>query len=956
VEFRILGPLTVLAGDAPIALGTPRQRALLALLVVQAGELVTYDRLAEDLWNTHPPHTARHTLQTYAHRLRSVLDAEAWRLETRPFGYQLKASDDEVDARRFEHLAEAGRRALVRGDPQTASAALAEAIGLWRGKLLEDLADLAALDPERARLEALRLTAVEDRLDADLALGHHATLIPELEALLTEDPFRERLWGQLMIARYRAGRQADALETFGRARQVLADELGVEPGRWLCRVQQQILLQDPALDAPDPLPAPHHNLPTPRSTFVGRRRELAALEGLLRTRRLVTVTGPPGAGKTRLAIEVATRMVPSWPHGVFFVPLAELDDARLVPSAIAVAIGVARVTDEPVLDTLAEHLRSRRLLLLLDNVEHVLDAAAEVARLLDAAAGVAVLATSRARLRLDGEQEYPLDPLPLSPPDDHRDDPTGGDAVALFADRAAAVDPRLTIGPDDIAVVADMVARLDGLPLAIELAAARLRLFPLDELRRRLGPCLPLLTDGVVDHPDRQRTLRSAIAWSDDLLDPKDRALFRRLAVFRGGITADAAEATAAGAPIEDVVGRLARLVEASLLFRPADTDPPRFGMLETIREYATEQLREAGEEHETRARHADFHAAFVNKVSSHLTQADQAGWLERLDAEQPDLRAALRWAIAASEADLALGMAAGLWRYWQLRGHLAEGRQWLEEALAIAGASTESTVRALLGLAGICYWQFDLDAAEVAYHRVRDMARGLDDWWIELEALFGLVVTMACHRGDTRAAASLEEEFQALAAERQDPMAMGLGLATSQMMRLLAGELEESRRYGELCLAGTREVGERWYEVQVLRTLALTSLRAEQYDRARDELAECLQIALELGDLLGMAMDLDRLGQVAAILGEPERACVLAGAAERLRESVGEVVTVKAFRWEQEPAPVTARRSLADNEIERALARGRTMTVEQVVAYGRASDEPDPPPADASSSSTATA
>ena len=936
MDFRILGPLTVLAGNAPIALGTPRQRALLALLLIQPGDLVTYDRLGEDLWDGHPPDTARHTLQSYAHRLRGVLGAEAWRLETRPFGYQLKASDDEIDARRFEHLAGMGRRALVRSDPQAAMAALVEALGLWRGRVLEDLDDLAAFDAERARLEALRMTAVEDRIDAGLALGQHVTLIPKLEVLLAGDPFRERLWGQLMIAMYRAGRQADALETFRRARQVLADELGVEPGRWLCRVQEQILMQDPALDAPDPLPAPHHNLPAPRSTFVGRRRELAALEGLLRTRRLVTVTGPPGAGKTRLAIEVATRVVPSWPHGAFLVQLAELEDARLVPSAIAAAIGIPRVGDQPVLDTIVDHLASRRLLLLLDNVEHVLEAAADMARLLDAAAGLTVLATSRARLRLDGEQEYPLDPLPLSPPD-VQDHALGRDAVALFADRAAAVDPRFSIGPDNAEVLADVVARLDGLPLAIELAAARLRLFPLDELRRRLGPSLPLLTGGVVEHPDRQRTLRSAIAWSDDLLDHEDRALFRRLAVFRGGITVDSAQAVAAGAPVTDVVGGLDRLIEASLLSRPADTDPPRFRMLETIREYALERLREAGEEHETSARHARFHAALVTDVAPHLAQAEQARWLARLDAEDADLRAALRWAIKACEADLALGMAAALWRYWQLRGHLAEGRQWLEDALAVGVAPAESTARALLGLAGICYWQFDLDAAESTYHRVRDLARGLDDWWIDLEALFGLVVTMACHRGDTQAAAPLEEEFQALAAEHQDPMAMGLGLATSQMMRLLAGELDESRRYGELCLTATREFGERWYEVQVLRTLALTSLRAEQYDRARGELGECLQIALELGDLPGMAMDLDRLGQVAAILGNPERACVLAGAAAGLRQSVGEVVTVKAFRWEQESASVTARRSLADEEIERALARGRTMTPEQATAYGHA-------------------
>ncbi len=679
MEFRVLGPLEVVNGGQQVEVGTPRQRAFLGLLLLHTDEPVTYDRLAEQLWDGSPPATSRHTLQAYAHRLRRALGGEAWRLETRPVGYQLKVSADETDVGRFEDLAEVGRRALVRGDPAAASRALADALALWRGPLMADL-ELAVLDVERARLEALRLTAVEDRIDANLALGHHTALVGELEALLVEDPFRERLWGQLMIAQYREGRQADALATFRRARQVLAEEIGVEPGRWLCRVQEQILLQDPALDVPHRVPSeePHHNLPARRSTFVGRRHEVADLEGLLRTRRLVTVTGPPGAGKTRLATEVATRLVGAWPHGSFLVPLAELDDAGLVPSAIATALEIPRAGDEPVMQVLVEHLRRRRLLLLLDNVEHVIDAAGEVAALLDAVPGLTVLATSRVRLRLDGEQEYPLGPLPLGPGNDSALRSTDSDAVTLFADRAAAADPRFAIDADNADAVADVVTRVDGLPLAIELAAARLRLFPIDELRRRLEPALDLLADGVVERPERQQTLRAAIGWSHDLLDPPDRALLRRLAVFRGGITVEAAEAVATGPPVVDVVSGLSRLVEASLLGRPADTDPARIDCLETIRDFGLEQLRDAGEEEVTRERHARFLATLVEEAAPRLTQVDQASWLRRLDAEHADLRVALRWAIDAGEADLAQQMATGLWRYWQLRGHLGRaGSGW---------------------------------------------------------------------------------------------------------------------------------------------------------------------------------------------------------------------------------------------------------------------------------------
>jgi predicted ATPase/DNA-binding SARP family transcriptional activator len=938
VEFRVLGSLEVVAGGEALGLGTPRQRVLLGLLVLRAGEVVSYDRLVEDLWDEDPPGTARHTLQGYVHRLRRALGPDGWRLQTRPPGYRLKVSAGELDAQRFDELAGQGRRALVRGDARTAADLLAAALDLWRGPLLADLGEVAALEPERARREALRLAALEDRIEADLALGRHDALVGELEGLLAEHPFRERLWGQLMLTLYRSSRQADALQAFHRARQVLDQELGIQPSRWLHHRQEQILLQDAALEAPEPTPppTPRHNLPAHRTSFVGRRAELAELQGLLRTRRLVCVTGPPGSGKTRLAVEAATCLLEAFPHGAWLVSLAEVADPEQVRSTVATALGIPELPERPAAQALNDHLRSRRLLLLLDNFEHLLPAALVVAELLDAAAELTVLATSRTPLRLSGEQEYPLAPLPLPTPDELATDPAGNDALALFADRAAAVDPHFVLDVDNVPAVAEVVGRLDGLPLAIELAAARLRLFPLEELARRLSPALAQLSGGPVDHAARQRTLRDAIAWSEDLLGPADRALLRRLGVFQGGFTLQAAEAVAQGPPVQDVAAGIATLVDASLLGRPVGQGEPRFSMLETIREYALEQLRAAGEDQETGGRHARFHAGLVERAEPELTGADQASWLERLEAEHANLQAALRWASQTGDSDLALMMAARLWRFWQLRGHFADGRRRLQGVLASEGPASVPRAKALIGLAGLCYWQGDWDAAEAAYRQARELAKGLDDWWLELEALFGVAFTLACHRGDLQAAAPIEQQFQALIAEHPDPLAIGLGLATSQMMRLFGGDLDGSRAYGEQCLAGTRTLGVRWYESQILRTLALTSMLQGRYQQAEDELRECLNLALKLGDMAGVAIDLDRLGQAAVALGRPERGVVLAAAADRLRESIGGGLTVESGRWETEHPRDAARRFLTDTQIDRAWARGRTMSLEDAVAHAR--------------------
>ncbi|MDP8960293.1 MAG: hypothetical protein M3N32_01495, partial [Actinomycetota bacterium] len=481
-------------------------------------------------------------------------------------------------------------------------------------------------------------------------------------------------------------------------------------------------------------------------------------------------------------------------------------------------------------------------------------------------------------------------------------------------------------------VVAQVVGRLDGLPLAIELAAARLRLFPLDELHRRLDPALPLLTGGPVDAAERQRTLRDAIRWSYELLAPGERTVLRRLGVFRGGFTVDAAESVVSDAAVTDVVAGLSALVDASLLQRP--TEEGRFMLLETIREYALERLHQSGEHDEVARRHHAYHADLVRQAEPELAGPGQGAWLQRLDRERANLATALGWA-REHDPEQALDMAGRMWRFWQLRGHLHEGRRWLEDVLDVDASPRPARVKALLGLAGICYWQFDLDPAQTAYRKAADLAANLDEWRLQLEALTGLVATIACHRGDLGAAAPIEHEIQALVDQHPEPFAVGMRMATSMLVRLFAGDLEGTRAVGEPLVAACRQMGERWYEAETLRTLALTSLMEGNPQQAEDELRQALDLAAEAGDLGGMAMDLDRLGQAAIARGEAERGVVLAGAASRLRDELGGGgLTVQAFRWETEPPREAARRSLGDIEIETVWARGRSMTQADMVAY----------------------
>ncbi|WP_406365422.1 BTAD domain-containing putative transcriptional regulator [Streptomyces sp. NBC_00645] len=634
MRFGILGPLDIRTEDGrPLDPGGPRPRALLTLLLLHAGRTVSTERLTDGLYGAEPPAGAANALQSQISRLRKRLGAPP-EIRATPTGYRIDVSPDSVDAHRFEHLAREGRTALTAGDHMTAADLLREALALWRGPALADLPDAHA---QVARLDELRLTAFLDRVDADLALGGGPELVPELRERITSHPLSERLYGQLMRALHAGGRPAEALTVYEEARRILADELGTDPSPELSALHLELLQgAEPA----------RRRVPAQLTRFIGRDAELRRVRTLLAQDRLVTLTGPGGAGKTRLAIEAASTGTYA---DVCVVELTDLTDGSRIPYAVLTALGVREGFRTPASDTtprLLAALEDRELLLVLDNCEHLVEEVARVAALLlGACPGVRILATSRESLGITGEL---LCPVPALPPEA---------AERLFLDRAAAVRP----GFGGHARVAGICAALDGLPLAVELAAARLRTLTPDELADRLGDRFRVLSRGDRTKAPRHRTLRAVVEWSWDLLDDEERQLARRLTVFSGGATLAAVEAVCAVPYPEDL---LASLVEKSLL----ESVDGRYRMLETIRAFAAEHLVSAGEEDRLRDAHAGYFLGLAEEAEPCLRGGGQLPWLDRLSAELGNLDAALRHLVSADPRRALLLMAALSW-FWRLRG-----------------------------------------------------------------------------------------------------------------------------------------------------------------------------------------------------------------------------------------------------------------------------------------------
>ncbi|MEW1750871.1 BTAD domain-containing putative transcriptional regulator [Streptomyces angustmyceticus] len=884
MQIGMLGPLEVRGDDGRVAdVPGARLRGLLVALALKPGQVVPKASLVDWIWGEHPPAEVTNALQRLVSRLRKALPDGV--VEGRTDGYRLRVEPDAVDAVRFERLVTAGQGCTE--DTSRRVRLLREALGLWRGAALQDvgLQDSAACDAAAGRFEGLRLTAMEERVDAEVTLGRGAQMVTELSDLVAAHPLRERLVAALMRALVAAGRDSEALLVYQRTREALAGELGVDPSPELAALHLALLRGELGRPEEDR----RTNLRTELTTFVGRSGDVAAVRELIAEHRLTTVLGPGGAGKTRLATETARTLVGELPDGAWLVELAAIGADGDVAQAALTGLGLrdALLGGAPgaeLTDRLIAAIREREALLILDNCEHVIESAAVFAdRVLGECRRLRILATSREPLGITGEALWPVEPLALPAGDAGPDEIASAPAVQLLRDRARAVRRDLAADAPTSATLVRVCRALDGMPLAIELAAARLRTMSLDQLADRLDDRFRLLTSGSRTALPRHRTLRAVIDWSWELLTDAERAVLRRLAVFSGGAGLEAAERVCAGDAVEQeqVLDLLTALTEKSLLRAEGD-GAPRYRMLGTIKEYAGQRLAEAGEADRARRAHLAHFTELAETAEPRLRRAEQLEWLTVLGAEHDNIGSAMRGALAAGEAQAAMRLAAGAGWYWWLSGHKTEGMELILAATRIPGEVTDEARATSYALVSMFVNSGRGDAHQAAewIHKAYRFSRNSRG----SHPLMGFVAPL---ERMLRAPDAVLPAFETLLADA-DPWARALARLHLGKMRIALGHDGcEADAHLERALAEFRALGERFGIWFALTELADRIAVRGEFARACAHYEQAIAAVTEVGATEDVIRMRSRQAQLYWLLGDEDAGAAALAEAEQCAKRV---------------------------------------------------------------------
>jgi predicted ATPase/DNA-binding SARP family transcriptional activator/DNA-binding CsgD family transcriptional regulator len=987
LRIRLLGGFRVSVGSRSIEGGAWRLRkaaGLIKLLALAPRHRLPRGRATELLWPGSDAKTASNNLRGALHAARKALDAEGAEYLISEDGALLLCPQGDlwVDTEAFEEAASTARR-------YHNPAAYRVAIDLYAGELLPEDRFEDWAEEERADLRRLYLDLLTELAELYREQGEHDRAIEALQKVVAEEPTEEEAHASLMRLYALSGRQGEALAQYERLGKILAVRLDAQPAAEIRRLRKDIadgrLLQNStAVGSPEPATGEaDHNLPVFTTSFVDREREVLEVKRELAMTRLLTLTGPGGSGKTRLALEVAHDLVGAYPDGVWLVELAPLSEPGLVVQEVAGVLGIQERSGEPLFDTLVDELRSKLTLIVVDNCEHLLDGVAPLVHdLLRFCPELRLLATSREALGVPGEIGRPVPPLSLPDPGMTIEELGGYGAARLFVDRALYRPAAFALTSENAGAVAEVCRQLEGVPLAIELAAARVGVLAVEQISERLSASLKVLTGGGRTLTSRQRTLRGSLDWSHALLDEPEKRLFARLSVFTGGWTTEAAEAVCSGEGVDrdEVSDLLGALVGKSLVAaRTGAEGAVRYRMLEIIRQYAHEKLDESGESGETRGRHAAFFLALAEEAGPELEGPQQGPWAEHLEREHDNLRAALSWVLDREEGEMGLRFGAALWRFWYSRGYLGEGIRWMGRVLA-GGGPTAERLDTLEGMGWLAQKRGDVDRARATYEEMLELSRKSNDGGSVATALNSLG-TLAASTGDNAQAkryleenlsvlerleeegyqttlnrhhafnllgllalnedrdpaqaSALWKESLSLARETGDALRIGTSLCCLGYAAVLQGENKLATELCEEALAYADEHDDASEHIlpETLINLGLAALGQGDYRRAISSFERALTVSQPAGRKSSLMNALEGMASLSAARETDTRAARLWGAAEAGRESTG-IALPPGDRALHEPYLASTRSRLGEAKWEEALSEGRALSLDEAAVY----------------------